>query len=203
MVWGKVRLQANNKDLINSIVKSIYDSRAPIKDVLPPEVPGLYGVFLSPNLAFDNLCEAGELIYIGKAEDSLARRELKDHFASGKTGKSSLRRSLGAILKSDLGLIAIPRSSKASKKDISCYKFTDSGEELLTNWMVQHLEIGYWKYDISLDIVLGDIEKLVLLRVHAVLDLDPRTVALNKHGKHVKMLRTKCADEARKNRGEI
>ncbi|MGW3547006.1 GIY-YIG nuclease family protein [Janibacter hoylei] len=49
-------------------------------------------------------------LYIGKAERSLVSRDLQTHFTSGKTGQSSLRRSLAALLRVELDLTAQPRN---------------------------------------------------------------------------------------------
>jgi hypothetical protein len=48
----------------------------------------------------------------------LADRELNQHFSTGRTGSSTLRRSLGALLKRRLALIAVPRAPGPSKTKV-------------------------------------------------------------------------------------
>jgi len=73
-------------------------------------------------------------------EDSL---EIRNHFAHKNSSFSSPRRSLGAILKKKLALIAIPRGLGKSAKDMVNYRFAGNGEERLTTWMVNHLEYSF------------------------------------------------------------
>lgn len=49
-------------------------------------------------------------LYVGKAEDSLVSRDLNTHFATGKTGWSSPRRSFAALLADELKLTAMSAS---------------------------------------------------------------------------------------------
>jgi hypothetical protein len=77
-----------------------------------PDQPGLYAMY--GNASVWRVLELGEPpddrpLYVGKAEDSLAARDLNAHFATGATGRSSPRRSFAALLATELRLIAIPR----------------------------------------------------------------------------------------------
>ncbi|MBY9074229.1 hypothetical protein K1X13_05275 [Nocardioides sp. WL0053] len=58
---------------------------------------------LSP--AFD-----GQPLYVGEAERSLNGRDVGTHNAAGKTGSSTVRRSLAALLVNELALVAVPRT---------------------------------------------------------------------------------------------
>jgi len=49
-------------------------------------------------------------LYVGKAEQSLQSRDVRTHFRSGRTGSSTVRRSLAALLKAPLQLSACPRT---------------------------------------------------------------------------------------------
>lgn len=69
-----------------------------------PDAPGLYAVYakdvsrvrreLGPEVPVG---EAG-LLYVGKAERSLAARDVRQHFGTGKTGRSTVRRTFAALL---------------------------------------------------------------------------------------------------------
>lgn len=80
---------------------------------LVPEAPGLYAFYgddhalsergLSP--AFD-----GHSLYVGKAERSLSGRDVGTHFVAGRTGSSTVRRSLAGLLVEQFALVAVPRN---------------------------------------------------------------------------------------------
>jgi len=69
------------------------------------------------------------------------------HFTSQKTGFSTLRRSVDALLKDELQSTAIPRGTGSSKSNYQNYRFTDAGEEKLTTWMESNLEIAVFPYE--------------------------------------------------------
>lgn len=79
--------------------------------------------------------------YVGKAESSLASRDLRTHFRTGKTGSSTLRRTLAALLREELDLRALPRN-----RERPAYFANDAlapdGDERLTRSMHDNLEIA-------------------------------------------------------------
>lgn len=78
-----------------------------------PDAPGLYAIHGDPKVWEElGLGEPPDFrpLYVGKAEDSLVRRDLRTHFKSGKTGSSTLRRSLAGLLAERLDLHARPRN---------------------------------------------------------------------------------------------
>jgi len=88
------------------------------------------------------------IIYIGKTESGSHKRNSDQHLKSGKTGSSTLRRTLGAILKDELNLIPIPRNGKEnSRRKIAHYEFTPAGEERLTEWMKKNLAFSFYEMD--------------------------------------------------------
>ena len=50
-------------------------------------------------------------LYVGKSESSLTTRDVRTHFATGRTGHSTLRRTLAALLVDELELVPCPRNS--------------------------------------------------------------------------------------------
>jgi GIY-YIG catalytic domain-containing protein len=76
-----------------------------------PDKPGLFAVF-GPSHTWTQLGlnrgSGDPPLYVGKAEDSLVQRDLGTHFSTGKTGSSTLRRSLAALLRDALDLRAVP-----------------------------------------------------------------------------------------------
>ena len=86
-----------------------------------------------------------EPIYVGLSSD-LARREFETHFQSRKTRFSTLRRSLGAFLNTELNLRARPRGTGASATNYRCYRFDDAGKDKLSGWMRDHLRVAAEEY---------------------------------------------------------
>ena len=86
-------------------------------------------------------------LYLGKAEASLVARDLNTHFATGRTGRSSPRRSFVALLSAAgaLNLVAIPRRpSDPEPGKFTHYALEATGDEQLTEWMRSHLRIAVW-----------------------------------------------------------
>jgi hypothetical protein len=109
-------------------------------------VPGLYAVF--GNRAVWRELRLGRRpdgrpLYVGKAEDSLVGRDLKDHFADGRTGSSTLRRSLAALLRAKLKLRAIPRNPNRPA-DFDRFGLSSTHDSRLTGWMRTRLWIAVW-----------------------------------------------------------
>src|SRR5690349_20652009 len=85
-------------------------SRAPLNRLIAPPAGGVYAIYLhTPGLLSPFAQAEDGLIYTGLSSN-LTDREFEQHFASGSTGFSTLRRSLGALLKAQLSLRAIPRA---------------------------------------------------------------------------------------------
>ena len=82
-----------------------------------------------------------ELLYIGKL-DNLARR---NHFKRKSSGSSTVRRSLGALLKYELKLDAKSCSAAGSSVNGNKnYRFEDEGETCLSKWMIKNLKCSIY-----------------------------------------------------------
>jgi hypothetical protein len=112
-----------------------------------PDAPGLYAFYASARACSDlGLGPASDAsaLYVGKAEASLVSRDLKTHFATGKTGSSTVRRSFAALLSERLDLHAVPRN--LAKPDGSAnFGLETTGDERLTQWMHDHLSLAVWE----------------------------------------------------------
>ncbi len=117
-----------------------------IDEVDAPNAAGLYAVHGSSAawaaLGLGPPPDARPL-YVGKAEDSLAARDVRTHFETGKTGSSTLRRSLAALLADQLDLVAMPRNP-ARPGYFSNYGLEPEGDARLTVWMRAHLTLAVW-----------------------------------------------------------
>lgn len=111
-----------------------------------PQSPGLYAVHgeaaVWQELGIGEPADARPL-YVGKAERSLASRDVDTHFSTGKTGSSTLRRSLAGLLTDALSLEGRPRNL-AKPERFANFGLEASGDERLTGWMVTHLRLAVW-----------------------------------------------------------
>jgi hypothetical protein len=162
--------------------------------------PGLYAFVIAPNSNLKSFGSGNQIIYVGKAEDSLRQRDLNTHFKDGRTGQSTLRRSIGAILKNDLNAISFSRNGTLNSPNIDNYKFDSEAEKHLSIWMKQNLLIGYWEYDVTKENKsLREIEEQLIIHLKPTLDLDKRTKRFNIYAELLTQLRQNCKDEASKN----
>ena len=138
-----------------------------------PVAPGVYAWFLKKPEALAALgATPDQPVYVGMTADAGGNR---NHFDMGDSGWSSPRRSLGALLKGELELTAIPRS------DGNCtnYRFAGEGEAALTAWMRRSLLMSH------VPLAGGKT---------AIKDQEDRLID---HFQPLKRLRKFCADEAR------
>lgn len=174
-----------------------YDEKAFLASAVAPSAarpvgaPGVYAILLAAPDALPGVAVGREgLLYLGMTRATL---EARNHFRHAHSGFSTFRRSLGAILASDLGLSAIPRGPGASKSNVQNYRFSDEGERALTAWMERHLLIA----QMALPGDLARIEKDLIASLEPPLNLtgwpNPQRAAL-------KALRAACAAQARSSR---
>jgi hypothetical protein len=164
-----------------------------------PSKPGLYAIYAPANVA-TNLgltVTNGTPLYVGKAERSLAGRDLGTHFATNRTrpartGGSTVRRSFAALLRDELALQAVPRN--AINPDGSAnYALTPEGDDRLTDWMHDNLSLAVWPAPQPLPVPLRDIEKAVLWQWAPPINLTdvPQPSA------YLRALRAEMTDESR------
>jgi hypothetical protein len=111
-----------------------------------PSEAGLYAVYGSREVWRElglGRRPDGRPLYVGKAENSLAGRDLEQHFADGETGSSTLRRSLAALLRSPLNLRAIPRNP-GRPADFDRFGLSSTHDARLTAWMRANLRMAVW-----------------------------------------------------------
>jgi hypothetical protein len=133
----------------NKLLHWLEKNAKPVAEIISYSIDrGIYGFFLLKGCIWIRGHEfaAGNnvLLYLGKTESSQKVRDAGQHLADGGTGHSTLRRSLGALLREQLNLKPQPRSdSEASDRRFTNFKFDDAGEERLTSWMRNHLSLGF------------------------------------------------------------
>lgn len=107
--------------------------------------------------------------YVGKAEKSLNGRDVGTHFATGKTGSSTVRRSLAALLVAQLGLVAVPRNLVRPDGSAN-FSLEPPGDERLSRWMEERLQLATWVK--PQHVLLDKVETAALLRLRPSLNLD-------------------------------
>lgn len=160
---------------------------------LAPRMPGLYAFYgdetgwkqLSLTPAFDD-----QPLYVGKAEKSLNGRDVATHFAVGKTGSSTVRRSLAALLVDDLNLVAVPRN--LTKPDGSAnFSLEPGSDQRLSEWMDSRLKLATWVKPDGVE--LNQIETVVLRQLQPPLNLDK----VGQPRERLRLARKRMADSAR------
>lgn len=159
--------------------------------------PGLYAFSLAKGSSLKEFGKANQIIYVGKAEDSLKQRDFNTHFKNGKTGQSTLRRSIGAILKKDFNATAFSRNGTCVPPNIDNYKFDSNSEAKLSEWMNDNLLVGYWEYNKAIETkTLRAIEVELIKILKPTLDLDRQTRIYNILAETLQVLRKVCKEEA-------
>jgi len=152
---------------INKIILHLIRNAKPYKEITEfSDSAGVYAFFFygSDFPLPDYTPKKGEIIYIGKTESSQKKRDAETHFATGKTGSSTVRKSFGSLLQEKLNLKPIPRGQadiEAGRK--SAFKFDVISEKKLTEWMINNLGLSFYEYT-----DMSTIEKLETELIHEV-----------------------------------
>lgn len=128
-----------------SVFRFLSDHRRSADDIPERPEPGVYALFAAqPDCLPGITLPQSGLVYVGQSS-KLAKR---NHFTARHSGRSSPRRSLGALLKSELGLTAEPRSQRRSdQRRYSHYRFGGDGETRLSEWMRRNLTCAIHPFD--------------------------------------------------------
>lgn len=141
-----------------------------------PKGRGLYAISeVTPSCVEAGTLDApvgpGGLLYVGKAEKILTRRDVRQHFGTGKTGWSTVRRSFAALLRDELGLVPVPRATaSATSTAPATFALTGESEAGLTEWMTEHLALRVWTPP-SEAVALADVERGVISSLNPPLNL--------------------------------
>jgi hypothetical protein len=131
-------------------------------------------------------------LYIGKAEDSLASRDLKTHFGDGRTGQSTVRRSFAALLHDTLELSGVPRNL-ANPGYFSNYGLSAANDAALTRWMRERLRLAVWPKPADCRFALRQLEDALLRELKPPLNVKG---VVTPWTAEVKAARAAIADEA-------
>jgi hypothetical protein len=112
--------------------------------------------------------EPGIPLYVGKAQKSLASRDVRVHFGIGAsggstTGHSTLRRSLAALLADQLQLRPVPRE-KVPPHRFAMFALDEPSDARLNDWMYEHLRLATWVMPAEAGESLAAVESAVITR---------------------------------------
>ena len=185
-----------DRSLIDEAVGALVGARFAIAEAskLVPAAPGLYAVHADARvwqeLGLGQPVDDRPL-YIGKAERSLASRDLGTHFSTGTTGSSTLRRSLAALLVDVLDLRAVPRNRDKPER-FANFGLEPGGDQRLTDWMVERLTLAIWPSPRT--VRLGEVETAVLQLLRPPLNLSSVSTSWTAV---IRSRRARLAEEAR------
>lgn len=185
---------------MESVFRSPSDNRRSADDIPAHPEPGVYALFAArPDCLPGITLPQSGLVYVGQSGD-LAER---NHFTAQDSGFSSPRRSLGALLKPELGLTAEPRSPGRSEKNYEKYRFGGDGETRLSEWMRRNLTCAIHPLDGDMKklekrlikLELKKLEKRLIRKNEPPLNL---TVWPNPQKQKIQALRNMCKEEAKR-----
>jgi hypothetical protein len=182
---------------VEEALASLADSKQSLKEAeerVPPR-PGLYAIYAGAKVW--HALGLGEPpddrpLYVGRAEDSLLSRDIRTHFGNGRTGQSTVRRSVAALLRETLDLRGIPRNPQKPGY-FSNYGLSPENDRKVTKWMLEHLLLGVW--------APASITTLRLVEVGVIQRLEPPlnlTGATTNWTSQIRVARKAMAEEARR-----
>lgn len=161
--------------------------------------PGIYAFFYIGNdfPLLGNSVSKHQIIYIGKTESSQEKRDAKTHFTTGKTGSSTVRKSIGSILFGNENLKPIPRNESDYKKNrFSHFKFDNPSEIKITDWMAKNLALSFFEYPRTKQ-EIEDLETRIIDELVPILNISKNSK--NSFKDRLQQLRKNCATIAIKN----
>ena len=180
--------------VIDEIINHLKKSRTNFLEITTfSKFPGIYGVFFCGNIfPIENYNpKQDEIIYLGKTESSQEKRDAKTHFKSGKTGSSTLRKTIGSLLRTKFKLQPIPRNNTDfQKKRFSHFKFDIKSEDIITKWMQNNLALSFYEYPKN-KTEIEELETSLIQNLIPVLNIDKNP--FNAYGNFIKHSRKESA----------
>ena len=172
-----------------SVLAHLSANRSALTDLSAPPLPGVYAFFLRDGAALPGVqCASDAFLYVGLSSN-LAQREFDTHFRDGQSGFSTLRRSLGALLIDELDLHPQPRGTGASDTNYRNYRFDDAGEQSLSTWMRDNINVAVQAVPDP-----TELERTLISQAQPPLNL---TLWTNPDAAMIKAARKRCVEKAR------
>ncbi len=184
---GRRKGMGDNMTDSSTVFRFLLDNRFCPDDIPGHMDAGIYALFAGSPRCLPGVVQPQDgLLYIGQSGNLAGR----NHFRMESTGFSSPRRSLGALLKSELQLVAEPRSTGRSPVNYRNYRFGGEGETRLSKWMKQNLMCA----NCPLDSDVQGMEKQFIKKCEPPLNL---TGWRNPQKGTIRNLRAVCREEAK------
>lgn len=186
---------------IEEIIESLKERETDFTEIMTfSQLSGIYAFFYIGNdfpLLGDSVSKH-QIIYIGKTESSQEKRDSKTHFTTGKTGSSTVRKSIGSILCAQKNLKPIPRNDNDyAKGRFSHFKFDNASELKITAWMKKNMALSFYEYPESKERI-NKLETELIKQLKPILNIDYKNPE-NPYLNQIKELRKICASIAIKN----
>jgi hypothetical protein len=166
------------------------------------KLPGIYAFFFigTDFPLLEDAVKRHQIIYIGKTESSQEKRNAKTHFTTGKTGSSTVRKSIGSLLCSQERLKPIHRNDSDHENGrFSHFKFDLKSEEIISEWMKNNLALSFYEYPANKQLI-EKLETEIIRELKPVLNIDYKNPN-NPYTMQIKQLRKSCAAIALKQSG--
>lgn len=124
---------------------------------------------------------------------------LKTHFGTGKTGSSTVRRTLASLLRQKLKLNPIPRNKSDIQKGRNAFKLDDTSEKKLTAWMKSNLMVSFYPIDKIAEV--QKVEHKLIQELLPVLNLESNPG--NPYKSLLSKKRKECAEIALGNKSKL
>ena len=136
--------------MVGKITEYLIETQSPISKVkIYSKLPGIYAFFfIGKNFPLEGFkVSDNRIIYIGKTESSQQSRDANTHFKTGRTGSSTVRKSIGALLSQIEQINPVIRSTSDFVNGRSShFKYDHSSEERITEWMYENLAVAFYEY---------------------------------------------------------
>jgi hypothetical protein len=188
--------------MIDRVIQILKDKEEKYRNIRSfSESAGIYALFFhGKSFPLEGVKPAiNEIIYIGKTEKSQKSRDQNTHFATGKTRRSTLRRTFGALLREKENLKPIVISQRDIEVGkLSNFLFDDRSEQFITDWMVNNLGLSFYPFPKSKQ-EIKSLETRLIKKLVPILNID-NTNPTNPYLSTIRGLRKQCGEIAYKNK---
>jgi len=180
------------------IANNLIGNAQPVKEVKSfSSKPGIYALFfLGDSFPLEDYqLSENRVIYIGKTIKSQQSRDANTHFKTGKSGGSTIRVSIGALLSKTETMVPVIRSmTDIENRRKSLFKFDDASENEITEWMNKNLGVSFFECSGSAR-EIDTLETDIIQLLKPVLNIDRKNHD-NPNKAYISSLRKKLRTEA-------
>lgn len=161
---------------LDDLITQLVATKAPLPESVSTRAEGVYALWLDERGYRQLRLQPGvhRIAYVGVASSGggLAKR-YREEWRPKHSGRSSPRRTIGALLRRRLRLKPRPRPGSGSQ-NYKYFTFGGDGEEALSNWIDEHASFGYVEVDV--DALPGvyrveDVETILIQRLRPPLNI--------------------------------